>query len=497
MAEHVYLAVDLGAESGRVIAGLFDGQHIKLDELHRFANGPISVAGTRRWDLIGLWREILIGLQQAASKYGSKIVSVGVDTWGVDYVLLSSKEELLGQPYNYRDPRTDGIQEQAFTRVPRQEIFESTGLQFMPINTLYQLISMQLKDPELLAMADRFLMVPDFFHWLLCGSKVVEFTNATTTQFFDPRQRDWARGLLRKFDIPVRMLPSVVTPGTSLGKLRAEVAQQTGLSRIEVVAPPAHDTASAVAAIPTDQTGKANWAYISSGTWSLIGVEVQQAILTAEALDQNVTNEGGVDDTYRLLKNVMGLWIIQGCRRSFERKGHDFSYAQLTRLAEDAEPFRSLVHPNDPAFLSPDDMASAIQNWCRDHNEPIPETEGQIVRCALESLAMKYRDVLEGIEKLTGETVEAIHIVGGGCKNTLLNQFTANACGKPVIAGPVEATALGNVLIQARTAGQIGSLAEIRDIVKANSELETFTPKDTEAWNEAYQRYQKLVTTSF
>lgn len=497
MAEQVYLAVDLGAESGRVIAGLFDGQHVKLDELHRFANGPISVAGTRRWDLIGLWREIQTGLQQAANKYGSKIVSVGVDTWGVDYVLLTSREEMLGQPYHYRDSRTNGIQEQAFSRVPKQEIFERTGLQFMPINTLYQLIAMQLKDPELLAMADHFLMVPDFFHWLLCGSKVVEFTNATTTQFFDPRQRNWATGLLRKFDIPTRMLPSVVSPGTSLGKLRAEIAQLTGLPRIEVVAPPTHDTASAVAAIPTSQTGKANWAYISSGTWSLIGVEVQQAILTMEALEQNVTNEGGVDNTYRLLKNVMGLWMIQGCRRSFERQGHDFSYPQLTSLAERSEPFRSLVHPNDPAFLSPEDMASAIQDWCRTHNEPVPETEGQLVRCALESLALKYRDVLEGIEKLTGETVETIHIVGGGCKNALLNQFTANACGKPVIAGPVEATALGNVLIQARTAGQIGSLAEIREIVKASSELETYTPRETDSWNEAYRRYQKLVTASF
>ncbi|WP_437186679.1 rhamnulokinase [Planctomicrobium sp. SH668] len=496
MIDRVYLAVDLGAESGRVIAGLLGGGEIRLHELHRFSNGPISVAGTRRWDLIGLWKEIQVGLHQAALKYGKKIVSVGVDTWGVDYVLLSAKSEMLGQPYNYRDSRTDGVLESACSRVSRKEIFASTGLQFMPINTLYQVIAMQLQDPEMLAMADRFLMVPDFFHWLLCGSTVVEFTNATTTQFFDPRKRDWATELLRKFDVPTSMLPTVVTPGTKLGQLRADIAQSTGLQRIDVIAPPTHDTAAAVAAVPTDRTGTASWAYISSGTWSLIGVEVQQAILSDEALSQNVTNEGGVDGTYRLLKNVMGLWLVQQCRRSFERQGNDFDYTQLTHLATQADPFLSLVHPNDPAFLNPDDMAVAIQDWCRKHHEPVPQTEGEIVRCALESLAFKYRDVLSGIEQLTGETVEEIHIVGGGCKNTLLNQFTANACGKRVIAGPVEATALGNVLTQARAAGEIGSLQEIRSLVKASSELEVFEPQDKELWEEAYQRYRKLVSIS-
>lgn len=493
MPEQVFLAVDLGAESGRVIAGLFDGRRVQLDELHRFSNGPVSVAGTRRWDLIGLWKEILDGLHKAAAKYGKKIVSVGVDTWGVDYVLLSARGELLGQPYNYRDPRTDGIMEHAFTRVSKKDIFAATGLQFMPINTLYQVISMQLKDPELLAMADKFLMVPDFFHWLLCGSKVVEFTNATTTQFFDPLRRSWAVDLLRKFDVPTRMLPEVVPPGTNLGKLRGDVAQLTGLPRIDVVAPATHDTGAAVAAVPTTQTGAANWAYISSGTWSLIGVEVQQAILSEEALKQNITNEGGIDGTYRLLKNVMGLWLVQQCRQSFVRAGNDFDYTQLTHLATQAQEFRSLVNPNDPAFLNPDDMVQAMRDWCRKKQEPVPQTEGQIIRCALESLALKYRDVLQGIERLTGETVEVIHIVGGGCKNALLNQFTADACGKPVIAGPTEATALGNVLIQARAAGAVGTLAEIRSVVRASSELETFQPRNTARWDEAFQRYQSLV----
>lgn len=493
MAQHVYLAIDLGAESGRVIAGLLDGATVRLEEIHRFPNGPVTVAGSRRWNVVGLWKEIQDGLRKAAQKFGNRVVSVGVDTWGVDYVLLSKQGELLGLPYNYRDPRTDGIMEHACTKVSKAEIFAATGLQFMPINTLYQVISMQLGDPELLAMADRFLMMPDFFHWLLCGSKVVEFTNATTTQFFHPENRDWSRDLLRKFDVPTGMLPQVVPPGTKLGTLRPEVAQSTGLGRIDVVAPATHDTGAAVAAVPTERTGSAGWAYISSGTWSLIGVEVQEAILSAAALEQNVTNEGGIDGTYRLLKNVMGLWLVQECRRTFERNGNDFDYTQLTHLAKQAEPFRSLVNPNAPEFLSPDDMVEAIRDWCRAKDELVPETEGQLVRCALESLALKYRDVLRGIERLTGETIEVIHIVGGGCKNSLLNQFTADACGIPVIAGPTEATALGNVLIQARASGEIGTLAEIRAVVRNSSELETFAPRNTAAWDEAFKRYRQLV----
>jgi rhamnulokinase len=488
MAERVYLAVDLGAESGRVIAGVLSDGQVRLEEIHRFPNGPVMLAGTRRWNVLGLWQEIQNGLRMAADRHGERVISVGVDTWGVDYVLLSRREELLGLPYHYRDPRTEGIMEHSFTRVPQAEIFSETGLQFMPINTLYQVIAMQLNDPELLGRADRFLLMPDFFHWLLCGSKVVEFTNATTTQFYHPLNRDWSRNLLRKFDIPDGMFPEVVPPGTKLGPLRPEVMQATGLGRIDVVAPATHDTAAAVAAVPTERTGTATWAYISSGTWSLIGVEVQEAILTDAALKLNVTNEGGIDGTYRLLKNVMGLWLVQECRRSFARQGQEFDYAELARLAQEAEPFRSLVDPNDPVFLSPDDMVEAIREWCAAHGQPVPETEGQLVRCALESLAIKYREVLRGIERLTGETIEVIHIVGGGCKNDVLNQFTADACGKPVITGPAEATALGNVLIQARASGEIGTLSQIREVVRNSTELETFEPNNTADWDAARKR---------
>jgi rhamnulokinase len=495
MAKRVYLAVDLGAESGRVMAGTLAQGTVSLEEIHRFPNGPVDVAGTRRWDVLRLWSDIQEGLTKAADRFGEQIVSVGVDTWGVDYVLLSARDELLGQPYNYRDPRTEGVMEQTFLRASREEIFAATGLQFMEINTLYQLVAMQLSDPELLKVADRFLLMPDFFHWLLCGSRVVEFTNATTTQFLQATERNWAVDLLRKLDIPTHIFPDLVQPGTKLGSLRKDVAERTGLPRIDIVTPATHDTASAVAAVPTENTGQANWAYISSGTWSLIGVEVQEAILTKEALAQNVTNEGGIDGTYRLLKNVMGLWLVQECRRSFTRQGHDYDYGTLTQLAEEAEPFRSLVTPNDHAFLSPADMATAMQEWCRSHDQPVAETEGQLVRCALESLALKYRSVLNGIESLTGETIEVIHVVGGGSRNALLNQFTANACGIPVVAGPVEATALGNVLVQARAAGDIGTLSEIRDVVRASSKLITFAPTAVDSWGSAYERFTKLTST--
>ncbi len=494
MPQQCYLAVDLGAESGRVIAGLYDGQTVRLDELHRFPNGPVDVAGTRRWDVLRLWSDIQVGLEKAAAQYGDTIRSIGVDTWGVDYVLLSERDELLGQPYNYRDPRTQGVMDQAFRRVPRHEIFANTGLQFMEINTLYQLLAMQLQDPKLLAFADRFLMMPDFFHWLLCGSKVVEFTNATTTQCLHPLQRDWATDMLRKFELPVEIFPQIVTPGTRLGAVRRGLAERIGLSGVEVVTPATHDTGSAVAAVPTGATGSPNWAYISSGTWSLIGVEVQDAVLSPEALELNVTNEGGIDGTYRLLKNVMGLWLVQECRRSFERNGKSLDYTQLTRMASEVEPFRSLVDANDPAFLSPQDMPTALQEACRRTGQPMPETEGQLVRCALESLALKYRNVLSGMESLTGVRVETIHVVGGGSQNDLLNQMTADACGRPVVAGPIEATALGNVLVQARAAGEIGSLAEIRGVVRASSVLRQCEPSDTAAWDAAAERLAQFAT---
>ena len=493
MAEQVYLAIDLGAESGRVMAGLFDGQHIRLEELHRFSNGPVNLADTMRWDLLRLWSQIQVGLQKAAARFGHSIVSVGVDTWGVDFVLLSKTGEMLGQPYHYRDARTRGIMDHTFQRVPRAEVFANTGLQFMEINSLYQLLAMNQTNPALVEMADKFLMIPDFFHWLLSGSRVVEFTNATTSQMYHPTNHNWSLEMLRKLGLPTQMFPEVVNPGTRLGRLREDVARRAGLSRLEVVAPATHDTGAAIAAVPTERTGSANWAYISSGTWSLMGLELPHAVLTQRALELNVTNEGGIDGTYRLLKNIMGLWLVQECRKSFERNGSPYDYGLLAQVARDARPFRAFVDPDSTAFLAPHDMPDAIRDWCRQTNQEIPDTDGGLIRCALESLALKYRLVLSWLEELSGEKTEVIHIVGGGTQNELLNQFTANATGRPVITGPVEATALGNVLVQARTSGSVGSLSQIRDIVRASSTMQRYEPEHKSQWDEAYKRFSELL----
>ena len=494
MAEQCYLAVDLGAESGRVVAGLFDGTRIRLEEIHRFTNGPVPVAESLRWDVLRLWSEIQSGLGKAAQSFGNDAISVGVDTWGVDYVLLGRGDEMLGQPYHYRDPRTAGVMERCFSRVPRKEVFSATGLQFMPINTLYQLIAMQQTNPQLMAQAQRFLMMPDLIHWLLCGSQVVEFTNATTSQCLDASSRDWAWDMLRKFEIPTGIFPEVVSPGTKLGKLRVSVAERCRIPRLNVVAPATHDTGSAVAAIPTEKTGTANWAYISSGTWSLMGLELPQPVLSPRALALNVTNEGGIDGTYRLLKNIMGLWLVQECRRAFERAGKSLNYAEMTHLAAESRPFCSLVDPDAAAFLAPADMPAEMINWCQARGRPAPSSAGEFVRTALESLALKYRMVLGWLEELSGSKVDVIHIVGGGSQNELLNQFAANACGRPVVAGPVEATALGNVLIQARTSGALSTLAEMRTVVRASSALKHYEPRDQAAWSAAYAQFCELLS---
>ncbi len=493
MSSNVYLAVDLGAESGRVMAGLWNGRVLKLQEIHRFSNGPVWWADSMRWDVARLWAEIQNGLAAAAREFGSRIVSVGADTWGVDFALLTRRGELLALPWHYRDARTDGMLARAFRIVPRREIFRQTGIQFMQINTLYQLLALQRRHPDLLEHAATLLMMPDLFHWLLCGSKVVEFTDASTSQCVHPVRRTWARGLLRKFGLPTHVFPALVRAGTDLGPLRPMVAERAGLpGTVRVVAPPTHDTASAVAGVPTDRTGRPGWAYLSSGTWSLMGVEVARPVLTDRALELNMTNEGGLDETVRLLKNIMGLWLVQQCKRAFEAAGRTYSYAELVQLASGAPPLRSLVDPDDPRFLNPPDMPRAIQSFCRETGQPVPKSDGELVRCAYESLALKYRQVLGHLEELTGTRIEVIHIVGGGSQNDLLNQFTADACQREVRTGPVEATALGNLLVQVRTSGEIGSLAEIREVVRRSCEMRSFEPGDGTPWAEAAARLHSL-----
>ncbi len=487
-----YLAIDLGAESGRIMAGLWNGKTIHLEEVHRFPNGPVVLADSLRWDVLRLWAEIQNGLTLAARKYGKSVVSVGADTWGVDFVLLTRNGEMLGQPYHYRDARTNGMVEKAFRKMSRAEIFAQTGLQFMQLNTLFQLLAFREQRPELLDLTDSLLFMPDFFHWALSGSRVAEFTIASTSQCLNPLTRNWATPLLKKFDLPPGIFSKIVPPGSNLGGLRPRVAEMTGLKNVHVVAPPSHDTASAVAGVPTANTGRSNWAYLSSGTWSLMGVEVGKASLSPRTQELNLTNEGGLDGTYRLLKNIMGLWLVQQCKRRFDAQGRSYEYEQLAALAAKAPPLRSLVNPDDPRFLNPPDMPKAIQEFCRETGQRIPKTEGELVRCAYESLALKYRQVLGWLEELTGNRMEVIHIVGGGSKSKILNQFTADACQRPVIAGPVEATAMGNLLVQARSNGELSSLSEIREVVRKSSEVVTFEPRQATAWDAAFARFQAL-----
>ena len=385
--------------------------------------------------------------------------------------------------------------QKAFSRVPRSEIFAATGLQFMEFNTLFQLLAMQQNDPELLAAADGLLMMPDFFHWCLSGVRAAEFTDATTTQFLDPIKQRWARELLNRFDLPTRLLPKIVQPGTMLGPLLDSVARRTGLKKVNITVPASHDTASAVAAVPTSRSKEGTWAYLSSGTWSLMGLELSKARLSSPVLDFNLTNEGGVDDTYRLLKNITGLWLVQQCKRAFDNAGKKLDYPDLVRLARSSPGLQAFVDPDDPVFMNPPSMPAAIREFCKMTGQAAPGSQGALVRCALESMALKYRTVLDCLEKVGGKPIEVIHIVGGGSRNSLLNQFTADACERPVAAGPVEATILGNVLLQARASGEISTLAELRAVVRDSCQVRTYEPKraNAVAWQEARGRFQVLL----
>ena len=491
-AKKVYLAVDLGASSGRLLAGLFDGSRLQLKEVHRFSNGGVKVGKRLHWNLLGQWANIIDGLRAAAVEC-SEIQSVGVDTWGVDFGLLDGDGELLGNPYHYRDQRTDGMMEAALEIADRDYIFDRTGLQFLSFNTLFQLFAM--RGTKKLACAKRFLMMPDLFHWLLSGEQVNEFTNATTTQMLDPRTGNWSLDLLDRLELPNDIFGSITTPGTVIGSVAPHVAQETGLSDVQVVLPGTHDTASAVMAVPTTEslTDKPRWCYISSGTWSLMGIEVPQPIINDMCKDLNFTNEGGVGGSIRFLKNIAGLWLIQECRRVWNLQGRDYSWDQLVELANEAAPFVSLVDPDDPSFMAPDDMPKAIADLCRRTGQPVPQDDGAVIRCALESLALRYRQVFHWLEQLSGQKMDTIHIVGGGTQNTLLSQMTADACGARVIAGPVEATAIGNVLMQAVAAGDVSDISQARSVVRASFELEEFVPKNESDWSDAAVRWEAML----
>jgi rhamnulokinase len=483
------LAYDLGAESGRGILGQFDGARLRLDVVHRFPNGPVRTLDALHWDVLRLWGEMLVALRKAVAERGA-IDALGVDTWGVDFALLGRGGTLLGNPRHYRDPHTEGYPDEAFKTVPRLEIYRRTGLQFMRFNSLYQLLAMKRDRSPLLDVAESLLMVPDLLHYFFTGNAVNEFTDVSTSQMYDPTAKGWADGLLQSLGLPTNILGKVVPPGTVLGPLRPSVAAEAGAAAVPVVLPASHDTASAVAAVPAQGE---SWCYISSGTWSLMGAELPAPLISERTLAYNFTNEGGVGGTTRFLKNIMGLWLVQECRRSWERAGRDYSYDELTRLAEAAPPFASLVDPDDSSFWLPPSMPAALGDFCKRTGQPVPTEPGAVVRCALESLALRYRWVLERLEELLSRRIDVIHVVGGGCQNELLNQLTADACGRAVVAGPVEATAVGNVLVQLLGLGAIGSLAEGREVVRRSFEGKTFEPSRPERWGEPYQRFLRLL----
>ncbi len=485
-----YLAVDLGAESGRVMLTRFDGSRLQIREVHRFPNGGTRLGSGLYWDFLRLWDEIKSGLRRAALEAGPAIRSIGLDTWGVDFGLLDAQDHLIGNPHHYRDPRTQGVLDAVFASVPRERVYSQTGNQFMPFNSLFQLYTMAQSGDPRLSIARTFLNMPDLFNFFLTGEKVNEFSITSTTQCYNPVTRTWAADLLTELGIPTGIFGEVVPSGTVLAPLREQLGADLGLPGVSVVATTGHDTASAVAAVPA---ATEDYLYLSSGTWSLMGVELDEPMITPESFAAEMTNEGGFGGKIRFLKNITGLWLVQECRRIWAQQGITLDYSTLTGMAAQAPAFGPLIVPGDPRFLAPADMPAEIQAFCRESGQPVPQTKGEIVRTVLESLALEYRRVAGQIDRLTGRAHPVLHIIGGGTKNTLLNQLAADATGRTVITGPVEATAVGNALVQAIALGEIGSLAEGREIVRRSFEVETYEPRDSAAWDEAYARYRKLV----
>jgi sugar (pentulose or hexulose) kinase len=485
----ICLAVDLGASSGRVMAGAFDGKTIRLDEMNRFGNPGHAVHGNFHWDFLQLFADIKAGLRKAGQVHGKAVISAGIDTWGVDYGLIDSRGRLLGLPYQYRDPRTNGIEAKACKLLPREKIYGITGIQFMFLNTMIQLVAEKESKSVALANADRILFTPDLFNFWLTGVKANEYTIASTSQLLDARKRTWSQPLIKAMGLPAKIFGEIVEPGTVLGGVTSAIGEETGLPKMNIIAPGTHDTASAVAAVPARGT---DHAYLSSGTWSLMGVETKQPVLNEKSYRLNFTNEGGVCGTIRLLKNICGLWLIQESQRAWERQGQKLSFAEIARAAEKAKPFAAVIDPDSPDFAAPGDMPERIRAFCKRTGQKPPATPGEIARTIYESLALKYRRIFGFLEELTGRRIGVLHIVGGGTQAALLNRFTADALNRPVIAGPTEATALGNILLQLIATKEIRSLDEGREIIRASFRTKTYEPENTAAWDAAFAKFLKV-----
>ncbi len=481
------IAFDFGASSGRAMLGSFDGERIKLTEIHRFPNDPVQVGDTLYWDLLRLFHEVKQGLIKAKA-YG-RIDSIAIDTWGVDFGLLDQAGRLLENPVHYRDNRTEGIMDEVFQLIPKAELYQRTGTQFLHFNTLYQLYSLKKQRPELLEQAACLLQTPDLFLYLLTGRRQAEFTIASTSQMINPYSSDWDWELLERLDLPARLLCPVVYPGQPAAPLAPAICAELGLEPIPVMVAASHDTASAVVAVPATE---ADFIYISSGTWSLMGIESPSPLINDQTYSFNFTNEGGYNKTTRFLKNIMGLWLIQESRRQWMREGATVSYADLEREALACAPFVSLIDPDEPELGFPGDMPAKIRQLCQATGQPVPETRGEVVRCIYESLALKYQVTKQQIEQVTGRQYHYLHVVGGGTKDGLLSQFTANATGSRVIAGPIEATALGNMAVQLLAHGTIKDLAAARSLIANSFELKSYEPADQASWQAALQRYRQL-----
>ena len=484
-----FLAFDFGASSGRAILGRLNDGVLTMEEIHRFSNDPVELCGHYYWDTFRLFFEIKQGLIKYANGDYGKLDGIGIDTWGVDFGLLGKNGELLGAPYHYRDKRTDGMMQEAQKLMPRREIFDHSGVSFEFFNTVNQLLAMKKQGSAALEGAQDLLVIPDLFAYFLTGKKGTEFCEATTSQMVDPATRDWSKDIIKAMGLPEHIFGKIEQPGTMRGMLLPEICKEVGLDPVPVYVVASHDTNSASAAVPAEGE---NWAFLSSGTWSLLGIEVDEPVVTDVTYENNFSNEGAVGGKYNLLSNIMGLWIIQQLRADWERMGDKLSFPDMVKLANEATPFKCFINPDAPDFVAPVGMEERIKEYCRKTGQAVPETRGEVIRTAYESLALKYREAIDGLEEITGKKIEVLHIVGGGCQNLLLNQMTANAIGRKVITGPAEGTAMGNILVQALGEGSIKDIAELRKVVKASVETGEYNPDNAEAWSAAYETYKKV-----
>lgn len=489
MKKHTFLVFDIGATSGRaVLATLMNGK-FEMQEIHRFPNNLLELHGKYYWDIYHLYNELKKSLSLCGSQQ-IELDSIGIDTWGVDFGCLAKDGSLLGLPRAYRDPYTEGAPEEFFRLVPREEVYRLTGIQIMNFNSLFQLFRGQQEKFAPLVHAEEILFMPDLLSYLLTGNRVCEYTDASTSQLLNPVTKQFEASLLTAAGVSPSIVRPVVMPGTVVGELTDAIVRETGIGKVPVIAVAGHDTASAVAAVPAlDQ----HFAYLSSGTWSLMGIETEQPIITTESYENNFTNEGGIEGTTRFLKNITGMWLLEQCRKEWERAGRTYSYPEIVQMAEQAVPFRCFVNPDDPCFANPTSMSEAIANYCKETGQTVPATDAEFVRCIFESLALRYNEVIQMLIKMAPYPIERLHVIGGGSKNRMLNQFTANAIGMPVIAGPSEATAIGNSMIQARSAGIVSNRWEMRELIAASIQTETFEPQEEATWKKVYEQYLQIV----